>query len=152
MIYSIEPQDFNPVFDVVSCFVICDGKIMLLHRAEHKPEGGTWGTVAGKKDQTDITLQHAMEREYKEETGNEIDEQLLAYHRVVYVRYPHRDFSYHVFSIELPTPPVIHLRENEHSEYVWITPEEALRMDLVPDMAEVIMEHFHLETPDYSNR
>ena len=43
------PIDFNPAFEVVSCFVEHNGEILLLHRNNDKSEGGKWGTPGGRK-------------------------------------------------------------------------------------------------------
>ena len=48
MIYGSKPKQFNPLFEVVSCFVEHNGEIILLHRQSQKPEGDTWGVPAGK--------------------------------------------------------------------------------------------------------
>ena len=39
MISTAEIENFNKKFDVVSVFVEHDGKILLLHRQDHKPQG-----------------------------------------------------------------------------------------------------------------
>ena len=66
MIYKERPKNFNPKFDVISCFVEYDGEILLLHRQDHKPEGNTWGVPAGKVDKGESLLE-AMTREIQEE-------------------------------------------------------------------------------------
>jgi hypothetical protein len=43
MLVSDKTKDFNPKFEVVSCFIEVEGRILLLHRADHKPQGNTWG-------------------------------------------------------------------------------------------------------------
>jgi hypothetical protein len=39
MIYNEKPENFIPDMEIVSCLVECNGKILLLHRNDHKPEG-----------------------------------------------------------------------------------------------------------------
>ena len=50
MIFIDKPNDFNPKFKVASSFIEHKGKILLLHRQNHKPQGNTWGVPAGKVD------------------------------------------------------------------------------------------------------
>ncbi|MEI6774245.1 MAG: hypothetical protein WCL18_05665 [bacterium] len=42
MIFKDKPENFAPKFEVVSCFVEYDNKILLLCRQDHKPEPNTW--------------------------------------------------------------------------------------------------------------
>jgi len=51
MISKHIPENFNPKFEVVSCFVEYEDEILLLRRQDHKPEPNTYGVPAGKIDQ-----------------------------------------------------------------------------------------------------
>ena len=84
MIYKERPQNFNPKFEVVSCFVEYNGEILLLHRQDHKPEGNTWGVPAGKVDDGENLLE-SMVREIKEETGFLLPSSQLSYFEKVFV-------------------------------------------------------------------
>ncbi|MDR3558310.1 MAG: NUDIX domain-containing protein [Candidatus Pacebacteria bacterium] len=66
MISRDKPEKFKEKFEVVSCFIEHDSKILLLHRQDHKPQGNTWGVPAGKVDKGE-TLTNAILREIKEE-------------------------------------------------------------------------------------
>ena len=46
----------NAPDDVVSVFIEHNGKILLLHRQDHKPQGNTWAMLAGKVDKSDDSL------------------------------------------------------------------------------------------------
>lgn len=48
MLAEIPQKDFKPKFEVVSCFVEHDSKILLLLRQDHKSEPNTYGVPAGK--------------------------------------------------------------------------------------------------------
>ena len=63
MIYNEQPNNFIPDIEVVGCLVECDGKIVLLHRQDHKMEGDKWDLPAGKIDKTDANSREAMIRE-----------------------------------------------------------------------------------------
>lgn len=111
---------------------------MLLQRQESKPQGKSWGVPAGKKDTTDKTLEAAMQRELKEETGIKVDEKKLKYFGQFFVRYDDYDFIYHIFHLVLPEKPIVQIRETEHLGFMWVTPKEALEIDLIQDLDECI--------------
>lgn len=58
----------------------------------------------------------------------------------VYVRDPKKDFNYHMFTCILQRfPQKIVLANAEHIDYLWITPENALRnLQLVPGEYETL--------------
>jgi ADP-ribose pyrophosphatase len=132
MLHFTEPENFKPKFEVVGCFVEHSGRILLLHRHQDKPEGGTWCLPAGKLNAGETAVE-AMIRETKEETGHAIDPSRLVYIKKTFVAYPTYQFVYHVFKTELDKRPAIALKTDEHTEHKWVTPEEALAMDLIPD-------------------
>lgn len=142
---SLEPiPDFNKKFNVVSLFVIHEGKILLLKRQKNKPQAGTWGPPAGKAD-TDENLEQAICRETLEETGIKVTrDQITKAEKHYYVRHGNSDFMFHVYSVYLDKKTKITLRSIEHSECAWFTPEEAIKLDLVQD-EEVPITDFFLE-------
>lgn len=142
MIYESPPRHFKPVFYVSGCFVDVEGRILLLHRREHKPEGGMWGVPAGKLDQNE-TPEMAMLRELREETNISL---IRAQIRLVghsFVRFPTYDFVYYSFQADLPGPqPEVHIREAEHQAYRWVTMEETAHLPLMPDLDECIRRYY----------
>lgn len=102
-----------------------DGKILVLHRHEHKSEGSRWGVPAGKIDSGEKEID-AMAREIKEETGQKLFPAQLEYLAKVYVRYPEYDFVYHMFRAKLDKKPRIVLSKNEHKAFRWVSPKDAL--------------------------
>jgi 8-oxo-dGTP pyrophosphatase MutT (NUDIX family) len=130
-----EPKDFTPKFEVVSCFVEYDNKILLLLRQDHKPQGNTYGVPAGKIDAGE-TPRQAMVREGKEETQITLDN--ITYIDKFYVRYPDYDFIYHIFHKKFDTQPKVTIHPNEHKTYIRKTPKESLELDLIRDMDECI--------------
>lgn len=63
MLYTEKPEPFNNPTEIVGCFVECQGKILMLHRQDHKEHGDHYGPPGGKVDVTDKDLWYAMERE-----------------------------------------------------------------------------------------
>ena len=138
MVYKDLPEGFNPIFEVVSCYLEHNGEILLLHRQNHKTEGNKWGMPAGKIDEGESGLE-AIVRETREETGQEISPAQFEYLFKVYIRYPDYDYIYHIFRARLNERPEIILSESEHQDYKWITPKDALSLDLVQATDECII-------------
>jgi len=132
MIFHSEPENFTPKFEVAGCFVEHDGKILLMRRHKDKPQGGTWCVPAGKLDK-DEDARTAIVRETLEETGLVIDCDRLNHLKKTFVVYPDYHFVYHVFKVDLNERPGVVLKPDEHVEYKWVTPKEALQCDLIQD-------------------
>lgn len=132
MIFLEKPTDFKEACEVVSCFLEYNGKILLLHRHDHKPQGNTWGVPAGKVDDEESNID-AIIREVKEETGYDFQNEIPIFHTTTYVRYPSSDFIYHIYSHELSRPFDVVLEQKAHKDFKWVSPEEALKMNLIPD-------------------
>lgn len=128
---------------MVSCYIEFEGKILLLFRESHKLEGNKWGMPAGKIHSGE-SEQEAVIREIKEETGLGVAPEKLNYCRKVYVRYPDYDFIYHIFSFQLELQAQIKINPREHREYAWVTPQEALGMQLVADLDGCIKMHYEI--------
>jgi len=143
MIYKTEPANFVSRFEVVSCYVEHDGEILILHRQDHKPEGNTWGLPAGKVDEGENELE-AMVREIGEETGLMIEPDTLEYLEKLYVVYPTYQFIFHMFKLLVAEKPEVKIREAEHKTYQWATPEEILKLDLIPDFDECLKISYNL--------
>lgn len=137
MVYKEEPKNFTARFEVVSCYVEHDGEILILYRQDYKPEGNTWGLPAGKVDAGENELE-AMVRELGEETGLNIEPDALEYLEKLYVVYPTYQFIFHMFKLPVAQKPEVKIREAEHKTYQWKTPEEILKLDLIPDFDECL--------------
>ena len=137
MIYQEEPPDFKSRFEIVSCFMENNGEILLLHRQDHKPQGDTWGVVAGKMDAGETTGQ-AILRELREESGHVTDPAKLEYFRKVYVRSPEYDLIYHMYHLPVSPRPDIKTSISEHKGFRWITPTRALQENLIHDLGACI--------------
>ncbi len=132
MISRTEIPDFKKKLDVVSLYINCGQETLLLLRQDHKPQGNTWAMLAGKVKTGESQLD-ALMRETDEEIGIKFNEKELKYFESYYVRYPEFDYMYHVYSITLSEKPVLNLNLEEHKDYCWITPTEALKLNLIQD-------------------
>jgi len=142
MIYEEMPEDFDSSCEVVSCFVEHDGKILMLHRQDHKPQGDTWAGPAGKVDEGE-KLKEALMREVFEETGVELQDP--KYFKKLFVRFPDYDFVYHIFHEMLDELGDVVLSEEEHKDFRWVEPSEALEMPLMLDEDACIKLFYELE-------
>ena len=137
MMSKAKPVGFNKRFDIVGCFVENDGKFLLLRRHPHKASGDKWGLPAGKMDPGEEKKQ-AVLREVEEETGLKLPEPQVGYFDSLYVRDGDFDIEWHMFSIKLDSLPKVKTNSHEHSEFTWVTPIEALQMNLIHDLPESI--------------
>lgn len=144
MIYFEEPENFNTKFDVASCFIESDEEILVLRRAPHKPQGGTWGIPAGKVEQEESPLD-TVKRELAEETGIKLGDEPAKYFKTIFVRYPTYDFKYHMYFVRLKHKPEIKIDENSHTEHRWLKPVEALELDLIEDEDACIKLFYNLD-------
>jgi 8-oxo-dGTP pyrophosphatase MutT (NUDIX family) len=142
MIYEEMPEDFESVFEVVACFVEHDGKILMLHRQDHKPQGDTWGGPAGKVDEGE-SIHEALKREVFEETSIELKDP--KHFKKLFVRFPDYDFVYHIFHELLEELVEVNLREEEHKDFDWVSPKDALGMNLMLDEDDCIKMFYNIE-------
>lgn len=144
MLSRTEIENFNKKFDVVSVFIEYDGEILMLHRHDHKPQGNTWGMPAGKVSDNEDMLD-ALIREVEEETGVKTKHENYKYFEGYYVRYPDYDFTYHVYHLLLKEKPNVILQSNEHKDYKWIKPKDALKLNLIQDEDVCIKYFFNID-------
>ena len=127
--------------DVVGCFVENNGQFILLYRQAHKANGNKWGLPAGKVNPGE-TIHQAIVREIFEETGIQVLESNIQHYDSMFVRNKGHDFVYHAFSIKLSTRPEVIINPKEHTEFIWVTPRDALQMDLIHDLDERIQTYY----------
>lgn len=135
MIFKEAPADFKKEIDVVACYVEFDGKFILLERLPHKTNAGKLGLPAGKVDAGE-SIEDAMCREIREETGIVVPKDTLKYLGELFVRNEGHDIHYHTFSTALDTEPVISISPSEHQSFVWISPSDSLNLNLIHDLDE----------------
>lgn len=130
MISSTPREWFSPKFEVVSCFIEHEWKILLLQRQWHKPQPHTYGVPAGKVDNGEDPHQ-AILRELKEETWVNVNE--VSYFTKLFVQYLDYEFIYHIFSAQFDERPEVVINHDEHQHYTWLPPHQALELDLIQD-------------------
>lgn len=142
-VFRVRPKDFFPQVEVAGCYILYKDKYLFLYRSLGKPQECTWGVPAGKMEKGETPFQ-TVNREVFEEVGVELDKDLLKSTAPLYVRYPHMDFIYHMFTQEFLDLPEIRLSD-EHQDYAWISLEEAQNMPLISGGIEAFYHFLALE-------
>ena len=146
MIFDTPPDDFRPKIHVVTCYVECENKILYLLRHKKESNGTLWGLPGGKIEPQETPLA-ALVRELREETGIITAESTIQPRSLFYVRYPTMDFTYRTYHLQLATFPSVTLDGKEHDAYCWVTPQEALLLDHVPDGKPALQKDYSLRIP-----
>lgn len=127
--------------EVVGCFVVCAGEILLLLRQDFKPQGNTWGIPSGKVEFWETNLE-AIQRELKEETGINIPEREFLFQNTFEVTHQ-SPINYHVFLVNLEKKPEVIIDPTSHKDFLWLMPKETLeRKDLIQDLERCVREIF----------
>jgi len=141
MFFKTPPEDFKYEVVTVTCIIEHDGKILLVKRVPGKVQENKWGVPGGKAAEKE-DLKDALVREIVEETGIVLNPENLRPIGTAYVRYPEFDFTNHQFYVKVAARPEVELKLDEHSEYVWTTPPEAMKMDLILDQDQCFREYY----------
>jgi 8-oxo-dGTP pyrophosphatase MutT (NUDIX family) len=134
-VYLEKPADFNPKYSVVACcYLHYQDKILLLHRRDNKAEGNRWGIPGGKINKGE-PVQDAIIREVTEETGYALNPEYVHHIATLYISVPNFDFQYHMFDYqkEINNPGEVKINFAEHKGFTWVTPQDALNMNLITD-------------------
>jgi 8-oxo-dGTP pyrophosphatase MutT (NUDIX family) len=126
-VYTSQPTAFQAKAYVSACYLFCEGKILLLKRAAHKPQGETWGVPAGKIEAGEDPKEAAIREAFEEVSVRLTHLNSLGQ---LFVVHPDLHFVFHLFHQNFDAFPSISLSD-EHTEFVWVTPEEASRLPLI---------------------
>jgi 8-oxo-dGTP pyrophosphatase MutT (NUDIX family) len=138
-VFTEPPVNFVPKMVVVGCMVECDGRLLFLKRSSKSHQGGTFSIPAGKLDAGETHLQTAK-RELFEETGIQLEESALIYSGALYQSIPFMDYVFHLYRTEFERFPKVSLN-HEHSDFVWVTADEALLLPLIAGGREALYYH-----------
>lgn len=144
MVSDTKPKNFIPKFEVVSCFIEYNGKILLLKRQSNKPQPNKYGVPAGKIDKKE-TIIGAVIREVKEETGITIPVSSITFYASKFVEYDDLKFIYHMFNYKIDDLPSVTINPIEHQKYLWEYPENCLNLDLIQDEDYCIKDYYRIE-------
>ena len=131
MFHLERPQNFISELAGAICFVECKGEFLLLKRALHSHQGGTWTAAPGGKMEPGEAPLEAAVRELREETGIRLPASRLRFLHTVYFQLPDCEYILHLFHTAVAEKPPVVILPEEHTEYVWATFERALGMPLM---------------------
>lgn len=139
MVFLEPPENFNPTLEVATCYIMHKDKVLFLKRTTTSTWGHTWGLPGGKIEENQTPLE-TMLREVFEETAIDLSQEEISFLGKVYVKDPKKDFIYYMFQCKiLSKPKEISLAQDEHLEYIWLNPQEAVtKLPLVPGEDECI--------------
>ncbi len=133
------PAEAMPVSEVVTAFLIHDGRILVLRRSDKVGTyRGRWAAVSGTIEQAPLDQAYT---ELDEETGlGRDDVELLKQGDplLVFDRDNERTWRVHPFLFAVKDPSRIRL-DWEHVQRRWVWPGEIDRLDTVPDLAEALL-------------
>jgi len=134
-----------------TCVVVKDDKVLILKRADHeKVYPGKWTVPGGKMERSEYEqtpkttadawygiIEETVRREVREESALEVDEPryLLS---LVFIRpddIPVVTISYWAY---WKSGDVV--LDRDHSDFAWVTPDEAATYDMIEGIAEEIAE------------
>lgn len=138
MLVTEKPANFIPKQLVAGVLLVYGSKLLLCKRASHKKYGANkWALCAGTVEAGE-SFEFAAKRELFEETGIELDEKEFTHTRFFYhVGDKETGIEWKVFLVVLSEIPPVTLND-EHSEYCFVTPLEALTLDLMDGEETVI--------------
>lgn len=113
---------------VARAILVRDGLVLLLVRADHDANRpGDYDLPGGGIELTDDSIQFGMVREISEETGLTVALTDLREIEIQDFDQSNTHFERHVFWCHAPQGD-IQLEQQEHSAYMWVDCDEALRL------------------------
>lgn len=133
-VYLEPTPQFHPRREIAAVYIEHDGQILLLHRQDNISEGNKWGPPAGHVEKGETPLEAAI-RELEEETGYDISNQAIEKVHTAYIEYNEKNhYVFHMFRTSLQGDPgAVKIDFNEHKGFTWVTPADALKMNLLKD-------------------
>ena len=132
------PAEAMPVIEVVSAFLIHDGRILVLRRSDKvSTYRGRWATVSGYLEQAPLDQAYT---ELDEETGLGRDDVVLLKEGDPLLIHDHdndRTWRVHPFLFEVKDSSRIRL-DWEHVDRRWIWPGELDGLDIVPGLGDAL--------------
>lgn len=116
--YIEKPDDFGDELEVSTVFMQCQGKLLLLLRAQCELSPQTWGIPGGKLEKAETPIE-GLSREIWEELRLNPHPKDLEFIRSLYVRHPKVKYQLHLFRWILQSLPSVTLDPKEHLNYLW---------------------------------
>jgi 8-oxo-dGTP diphosphatase len=139
MLSPNKPKNFHSRLQVSTVFIECQGKLLLLQRANHISSPNLWVIPGGKLENEETPLEGLL-REIAEELNLHPSPKDLQYIDSLYVQRPLFEYRLHLFKWELGSFPTIALNPKEHQAYIWQPIEQFQDLALLEGQLEVF--HF----------
>ena len=143
MLYHQKPKDYITEVEVAGCIIEVNGEILLMKRSENSSCPWVWQQPWWKVDSWENT-QQAMIRETYEESGISIKSWQAKKLFKKYFHFVDLNIAITFYKVSLQHKPEIILSPDEHNAYVWVTPKDALKMNLIEDFDEILKEVYWL--------
>lgn len=118
-------------FEVTTCFVEFEKKILVLQRGRKDGQFGLWGIPGGKLEKKEFS-DEALVRELFEETGILVSPKKLSLLEKAHSLNQY-DGSYvlYLYYLKLDSFPEVIINYKEHSQFKWVTLEEFIELPLL---------------------
>lgn len=130
-------DQFKATNEVSTCYMVCNGAILLLKRNDGSPAGNRWCMPGGKLEKNETPFE-AVIREIKEETDILLER--ADFIQTIYIRLPKQDYLLHLFKTVLPrSKPSDYtiMLNQEHTDHLWADPQTAKQLKLVAGTKEI---------------
>ena len=125
---------------VVSCFVTCKGRVLILKRSQRvRTYRGRWATVSGYLEKGEDSLDRAF-RELREEVDlPKEDVELVKIGEPISVDDSESNLNWIVYPFLFNSKTKVVRIDWEHDEYKWINPEDLRKYETVPMLKEALL-------------
>lgn len=112
------------------------GKLLMGRRLEGDGFfGGHWEFPGGKSEVNESD-EDALRRELKEELSADLD-RLFFYEEIIW-QYPNRTVELQFYWVDLVQPEIDRMTMTAHSELRWVSPSEALNLEVLPANVDLL--------------
>jgi 8-oxo-dGTP diphosphatase len=124
-------NSLSPPVQVVSCFIRCENKILVLQRAKKDQQHMLWGIPGGKLNIDEIPI-NGLAREIYEETGiNLIPDFFKFLGKALSKTSCDGIYGLYIYYIQIQKKPEIKINLHEHYLYKWVTLSEFESLNLL---------------------
>ncbi|QVL57224.1 MAG: NUDIX hydrolase [Simkaniaceae bacterium] len=136
-IFESEPKGFIPRVTVVGCYCLYEDKILLLKRSPKSYSGEKWCLPGGKREEGESRLEGAK-RELHEECGIDLLPKNLSLLMTLYMEFPDYQYDFSIYNCTFKVEPPLDLDLREHTEALWLSHQEALKLPLIHGGARIL--------------
>ncbi|MBI5151878.1 MAG: NUDIX domain-containing protein [Candidatus Pacebacteria bacterium] len=135
---------------VIEC--VTDGTILVVKRSTNQDfQGGVWELVYGRVSQFEAPIDGLI-REHREEVGFDsfiVIRPLRTWHLYRGEETAEKELIGITYWCQVQDKPPIHLNE-EHTEYAWVTPEQALELISVEGIKEDVLTYIKVKKEEHA--